>query len=168
MNIWSPINPERKLDDEEADLGFVASGQELIHKTWLILEPFDCEHMEIMQTDTPQIHGFHAHVYFSEVTVSQARQLCEAAVKLFDVRMGRMHERPVGPHPDWSCQLAFKPEVFGRLVPWLAMNRSGLVVFVHPISDNDLLDHVERAMWMGAVRPLDLSMLDAAPGEYDL
>ena len=124
--------------------------------------------MKILQTDTPQIHGFLAHVYFSAVTVNQARQLCEAAVKLFDVRMGRVHERPVGPHPDWSCQLTFKPEVFGRLVPWLAMNRSGLVVFVHPISDNDLLDHVERAMWMGAVRPLDLSMLDAGPGEYDL
>jgi DOPA 4,5-dioxygenase len=48
------------------------------------------------------------------------------------------------------------------------MNRSGLVVFVHPISDNDLLDHRERAMWMGAVRPLDLSMLGETQGEYDL
>jgi DOPA 4,5-dioxygenase len=82
--------------------------------------------------------------------------------------MGRVHERPVGPHPDWSCQLTFKQETFGQLIPWLAMNRSGLVVFVHPISDNDLLDHRERAMWMGAVRPLDLSMLGETQGEYDL
>ncbi|MEI7538733.1 MAG: DOPA 4,5-dioxygenase family protein [Comamonadaceae bacterium] len=124
--------------------------------------------MVTFQTDNPHIRGFHAHVYFSQSNVDQARHLCETAVKLFDVKMGRVHERPVGPHPDWSCQLTFKPETFGQLVPWLAMNRSGLVVFVHPISDNDLLDHVERAMWMGALRPLDLSMLDAGPGEYDL
>ena len=117
---------------------------------------------------SPHIRGFHGHVYFSQETVGQARRFCEAAAKQFDVKMGRVHERPVGPHPDWSCQLTFKPELFGQLVPWLAMNRSGLVVFVHPISDNDLLDHRERAMWMGAVRPLDLSMLGETQGEYDL
>ena len=30
------------------------------------------------------------------------------------------------------------------------MNRGGLVVFVHPISDNQLIDHRDRALWMGA------------------
>ena len=73
--------------------------------------------------------------------------------------MGRVHEMPVGPHVDWSCQLAFAPAVFGQFVPWLGLNRAGLVVFVHPISDNELLDHRDRALWMGAVRPLDLSVL---------
>lgn len=43
--------------------------------------------------------------------------------------MGRVHEKPVGPHPDWSCQLAFKPALFGEVIPWLAMNHKGLVVF---------------------------------------
>ena len=129
-----------------------------------------CDHlpMAYLAASIPEIRGYHAHVYFSGATVDQARLLCEAAVELFGVTMGRVHERPVGPHPDWSCQLTLKPELFGQLIPWLAMNRSGLVVFVHPISDNDLLDHRERAMCMGAVRPLDLSMLDEAPGEYDL
>jgi len=124
--------------------------------------------MATSDTPAPHIRGFHAHVYFSESTLRQARQLCEAAAKRFDVKMGRVHEKPVGPHPDWSCQLTFKPELFGQLVPWLAMHRSGLVVLVHPISDNDLLDHRERAIWMGAVRPLDLTMLNEGQGEYDL
>jgi len=131
----------------------------------------DCAIMSAMANTASanaRIRGFHAHVYFSESTVDQARRLCEAAVNLFDIRMGRVHERPVGPHPDWSCQLTFKQEIFGQLIPWLAMNRSGLVVFVHPISDNELLDHRERAMWMGAVRPLDLSMLGETQGEYDI
>ncbi len=114
---------------------------------------------------TPAIRGFHAHVYFGPDTVEQARSLCSAAAGKFEVAMGRVHEKPVGPHPDWSCQLAFSPEVFGQLIPWLAMNRGGLVVFVHPISDNQLIDHRDRALWMGAVRPLDLSVLPDGPGE---
>lgn len=116
---------------------------------------------------TLTVRGYHAHVYFAQHTIAQARALCEAAAQRFDVVMGRVHERPLGPHPDWSCQLAFKPAVFGEIVPWLALHRGGLVVFVHPISDNEVLDHTERAMWMGAVRPLDLSVLSNGPGTLD-
>ncbi len=119
-------------------------------------------------TSTPTIRGYHAHVYFSQDTLAQARALCLAAAQQFDVLMGRVHERPVGPHPDWSCQLAFRPEVFAQLVPWLAMHRGGLIVFVHPLSDNELLDHRDRALWMGGIRPLDLSMLEEAPGDFEL
>ena len=57
-----------------------------------------------------RIKGYHAHIYFDASTIEQARTLCEDAAKLFPLRMGRVHERPVGPHPDWSCQLAFDAE----------------------------------------------------------
>ena len=121
-----------------------------------------------MDTTTPTIHGFHCHVYFGPDTVAQARALCEAAAQKFPLKMGRVHERPVGPHPDWSCQLALRADLFAQVVPWLMLNREGLVVFVHPLTGNDLVDHRDRAMWMGAVRPLDLSMLDETPVTYDL
>ncbi|BCT30541.1 DOPA 4,5-dioxygenase family protein [Pseudomonas protegens] len=104
-----------------------------------------------------RIKGYHAHVYFDVSTIDQARALCEQAAQLFDLKMGRVHERPVGPHPDWSCQLAFAPEVFAQVVPWLALNRRGLVVFLHPDTGDDLLDHTDHAIWMGAMRPLDLT-----------
>ena len=87
-----------------------------------------------------RIKGYHAHVYFDASTIEQARALCEEAKRLFGVTMGRVHERPVGPHPDWSCQLAFGPELIGIVLPWLALNRHGLVVFLHPDTGNDLLD----------------------------
>ena len=106
-----------------------------------------------------RIKSYHAHVYFDATTIDQARALCEEAAQLFvGVTMGRVHERPVGPHPDWSCQLAFGPELIGQLLPWLALNRHGLVVFLHPNTGNDLLDHSDHAIWMGAVRPLDLTV----------
>ncbi|WP_275628124.1 DOPA 4,5-dioxygenase family protein [Pseudomonas sp. 273] len=104
-----------------------------------------------------EIHGYHAHVYYDADSLEQARELCEEAVRLFGVKMGRMHQRPVGPHPDWSCQLAFGSEAFAAVVPWLALHRGGLVVFIHPDTGDDLRDHRDHAIWMGAVRPLDLS-----------
>ena len=45
------------------------------------------------------INGFHAHVYFDESTFSQAAALCQAAHQHFDIPMGHMHRKPVGPHP---------------------------------------------------------------------
>lgn len=109
-------------------------------------------------TKISEISAYHAHIYFDAETLEQARALCETARDTFGIEMGRVHERPVGPHPDWSCQLAFAPEKFAEVVPWLALNRNGLVVFVHPETGDELKDHTERALWMGAVRPLDTSV----------
>src|SRR3979490_2873388 len=106
------------------------------------------------------IKGYHAHVYFDASTIDQARALCERAASTFALQMGRVHERPVGPHPDWSCQLAFAPELIGAVLPWLAFNRNSLVVFLHPLTGDELADHRDHAIWMGAVRPLDLSIFE--------
>ena len=109
---------------------------------------------------TPEIRGFHAHVYFDQNSMEKAQWLCEAASKLFPVTMGRMHQKPVGPHPMWSCQLAFAPEVFGEVMAWLALNRDGLIVFTHPETGDDLADHRDHAVWMGDVLPLNLKMFE--------
>ncbi|MBE8590893.1 DOPA 4,5-dioxygenase family protein [Pseudomonas sp. MAFF 301449] len=104
-----------------------------------------------------RIKGYHAHIYFDASTLEQARTLCEDAAKLFPLRMGRVHEKPVGPHPDWSCQLAFDAEYIGVVLPWLVIHRNGLVVFLHPDTGDDLKDHTDYAIWMGAMRDLNLS-----------
>ncbi|SNS52588.1 DOPA 4,5-dioxygenase [Noviherbaspirillum humi] len=106
------------------------------------------------------ISEFHAHVYYDAASLQQARALCEEAARRFGIAMGRMHERPVGPHPDWSCQLSFGPGQFGDVMSWLALNRNGLVVFTHPVTDDVLADHRDHAIWMGAVRPLDLRQFE--------
>lgn len=117
-----------------------------------------------------EIRGYHAHVYFDASTVEQARALCEAAAEHFPVRMGRVHEKLVGPHPEWSCQLAFRAEVFAEIIPWLMLHRNGLIVFVHPITGNDLRDHRDFPLWMGAARTLKLDVLSdrEQPVEYEL
>ncbi|RMQ49194.1 hypothetical protein ALQ04_00303 [Pseudomonas cichorii] len=109
----------------------------------------------------PDAQGYHAHVYFDAQSIDQARALCEAAVERFGVQMGRVHERLVGPHPDWSCQLGFTHAQFADVVLWLTRNRNGLVVFLHPLTGDELADHTEHAIWMGAIRPLDTSIFKA-------
>ncbi len=111
-----------------------------------------------MTSSVDNISGYHAHVYFDAATLEQARGLCEQAATKFDIQMGRMHQRPVGPHPCWSCQLAFTPQQFADVVPWLALHRDGLTVFIHPQSGDDLVDHRDYAIWMGKVEPLNLSL----------
>ncbi len=103
-----------------------------------------------------EINCFHAHVYYDADTLNQARELCEACVAKFGVPMGRMHERPVGPHPDWSCQLTVPVGIIGDLIGYLALKRNGLNIFVHPDTGQDLEDHRDRAIWIGSERPLNL------------
>lgn len=105
-----------------------------------------------------QITGYHAHVYFDAASVAQARRLCETAASLFDIKMGRVHEKCVGPHPRWSCQLAASPEQFAQLLPWLSLNRAGLIVLAHPETGNDLEDHRDHGIWLGTGLDLDLSI----------
>ncbi len=115
------------------------------------------------------IFGWHAHIYFDEHSLDQARELCERAAERFpDIKKGRVHQKPVGPHPDWSCQLAFRAALFADVISWLTLNRNGLTVFIHPITGYDLIDHRDRAIWMGQIRPLDLSVLSETSVVYDL
>ena len=51
-------------------------------------------------------------------------------------------------------------ELFAELVPWLMQRRDGLNVLVHPITGDDLRDHRDWSLWLGQVRPLDLSALE--------
>ncbi len=109
--------------------------------------------------DISLIKGYHAHVYFDESTFEQAKALCEEAGKLFQVTVGRMHSQPVGPHPCWSCQLAFDSSKYADLLSWLALNRNGLTILIHTLTGNDLKDHTDYAAWMGEPQILNLDVL---------
>ncbi len=104
------------------------------------------------------LDDFHAHVYFDEGTIDQARVLCEKVRDRYDIPMGRVHEKNVGPHPRWSCQLSVPPEKFGDVLTWLSLNREGLTLFVHANTGDDLKDHTKHAIWMGEMLDLDLSI----------
>ena len=107
------------------------------------------------------IASWHAHVYFDASTRDAAWSLRETIVVELAglIEMGRFHERPVGPHPMWSYQLAFAPDGFSAVVAWLALNHGSLDVFMHPNTGDDLSDHRDRALWLGRSHVLNLAAL---------
>ena len=102
--------------------------------------------------------AYHAHVYFDQETKAMANSLCQSAGELFKLRVGRFHEKLVGPHPCWSCQITFGTRDFDRFIPWLDENRQGMTVLVHALTGDDLKDHTEFAYWLGNPVKLDLSL----------
>jgi DOPA 4,5-dioxygenase len=99
---------------------------------------------------------YHAHIYFDQDTFEQAKNLISKVSEVGDMKIGKMHEKPVGPHPTWSCQLSFTQEMFSSLTNWLMRHRNGLTVLVHPLTGDDKLDHIDYALWMGEVLELKI------------
>jgi DOPA 4,5-dioxygenase len=111
--------------------------------------------------DIDKIKYYHAHLYFNEGTIKAAKSLGEAAQKMFGVRVGTYHERPVGPHPVWSCQLTVPESLFAKVIPWLTLNRGPIDCFVHPVTGDDLDDHTKYAMWLGSSYDLNLKIFES-------
>jgi len=105
-----------------------------------------------MTTPTPlsAIAGFHAHIYFEGTAQREAAMaLREQVAERFAVTLGRVHDRPVGPHARCMYQVVFDASIFGNFVAWLMLNRQGLAVLVHPNTRNERRDHQVHALWMG-------------------
>ena len=96
------------------------------------------------------ITSFHAHVYYDPVsTRGTAEVLREQVAERFSVRLGRWYDQAIGPHGQSMFQIAFRKALFPSLVPFLMLNRNGLSILVHPNSDDQRLDHLQRGLWLG-------------------
>lgn len=99
---------------------------------------------------------YHAHVYFDANTFQFASNLCQHIDERFSLKVGRLHQKPVGPHTMWSCQILFANSDFDRFVPWLDKNRGELSVLIHADTGDNLADHTTYAYWLGGEVELDL------------
>jgi DOPA 4,5-dioxygenase len=102
-----------------------------------------------------EIASYHAHVYFKAGDEYAAAKALRGEIgERFSVRLGTVRNKPVGPHPQPMFQIAFAPELFHSLVPWLMLNHRGLSVLIHPSTTTPRLDHLEHALWLGTRLPL--------------
>jgi DOPA 4,5-dioxygenase len=103
------------------------------------------------------IEGWHAHIYYDpDKTKDDAARLRERVVEAFpDTTMGRWHDEAVGPHLVSMYQVAFRKDQFDDFVQWLAVNREGLDILVHPLTENAWNDHIVFGFWMGDKLPLN-------------
>lgn len=105
------------------------------------------------------IKDYHAHIYYEPETRAAAARVRAGLAANFIVQLGRWHDEPVGPHPKAMYQAVFSPAEFGKIVPWLMLSREGLTILVHPSTGDSLGDHLDRALWLGAVLKLRTSGL---------
>ena len=112
-----------------------------------------------MKENTIKITGFHAHVYFNPETRDKAARVREGLSNHFDVSLGRWHDKPIGPHPKAMYQVAFLPNQFAEVVPWLMLNREGLDILIHPETGDDVADHVDNSLWLGEKLELNIESL---------
>jgi len=54
--------------------------------------------MTNVSTGSPEIHGYHAHVYYDAASFPVAEKLRETLAAKFPVELGRFSGDPVGPH----------------------------------------------------------------------
>ena len=105
---------------------------------------------------SPDVHGYHAHVYYNADTLPIAEKLRDTLAATFAVELGRFSGEAVGPHPVPQFQVIFKKAEFQTVVPWLMLNREGLDILIHPLTDDMVDDHTGYALWLGT--PIELRL----------
>lgn len=110
-----------------------------------------------------EVKGYHAHVYYDAATKPTAERLRDALLGKFKVEAGAFSDAPIGPHPISQFNVIFETPEFPQVVPWLMLNRDGLDVLVHPLTDSSYNDHTAFAMWLGAPVALYTERLRHAP-----
>jgi aromatic ring-cleaving dioxygenase len=118
------------------------------------------------QSTNPAVYGYHAHVYYSAETKPVAERLAQRLNENFDVEIGAFSGERVGPHPIPQFQMIFTNEQFADVVPWLMLNREGLDVLIHPLTESSYDDHSKNAMWLGTPVPMKLDILRPKYSEH--
>jgi aromatic ring-cleaving dioxygenase len=107
-----------------------------------------------------EIASYHAHVYYDPASQrTEAKRVRQGAAERFRVALGTVWDRPVGPHSQAMFQIAFEPDLFATLVPWLMLNNQGLSILIHPNTTNPKRDHLIDAVWIGTPLALEGEVL---------
>jgi DOPA 4,5-dioxygenase len=127
-----------------------------------------------------EIKEFHFHVYWfinDQQTKRQAEDLRNEIIRLnrskyfVAIPLDTVNYEPRGPHPIGSYEVWVPQEYFAKVYSWFLLHRpSNISVLLHPLTRHELLDHTERAVFLGSSIPLKLdalsSQLDKVPAQY--
>ncbi len=105
-----------------------------------------------------KVLDYHAHLYYEFSDIEEAKEVLEKVKSQFDFSVGRVWDRPVGPHPIGSCQITVPVDALNEFIPWMMKERGRFDVFFHANTGDDLLDHTQCVVWMGKEHTLKIDM----------
>ena len=107
--------------------------------------------------------NYHAHLYFSDKTFGRAPELRSELTKRFgeQVRLFRLHDKAIGPHPVPSFGVAFTSPIVDDIRTWLKGLAPEISSLLHPITADDLEAHSQYAEWYGTPQDLRMKSLSA-------
>ena len=114
------------------------------------------------------IQGYHFHTYFFQDNKDHARKaqglrdLIHREITsgiLGNCSMNHLNMNPIGPHPIGSWETCCNVSSVGPGVSFFMQKRGEFSVLLHPLTTSEVIDHSERAFWLGQKMPLDLQVL---------
>ncbi|CAG8643555.1 16309_t:CDS:2 [Funneliformis mosseae] len=132
----------------------------------------------LLKEEAEEIKEYHFHVYFFQYNEKHRASALALREKISElVEKGFFHPvpyktvnyAPLGPHLVGSYEVWCPKEHFSRVYSWFLLHRGIHSVLIHPLTKKEVLDHTDRAVWMGDSFPLDLSILhdlDQVPLQY--
>lgn len=104
---------------------------------------------------------FHSHVYFEAATRASAVALQQALIHDLPgtVRVSRLVDRPIGPHPLPMFEIDFGLADYPAVRAYLEANRGPHTALIHQLTSDDIWDHTEGAEWVGPPVALNLQFL---------
>ena len=105
--------------------------------------------------------NYHAHIYWTDqisraIAVGMRERLDELGCTL-----GRVHDRPIGPHPLPMYQAEYHDLIKPDVEAFLADHAEGLSILLHDDTGHHEKDHTDGARWIGEPITLDIGFLRA-------
>ena len=150
---------------------------------------------DIYNNNLTYIKEYHFHIYFNhldEIEICNAKKLRDTILlniknrvfivilnsitndilpKSIDLsKLPKFNTSPIGPHPTGSYEVWVPIEYYTIFLSFILLNRNNLSVLIHPLTREELLDHTDRAVWLGKKYDLKLErleeILDKLPIQY--
>jgi DOPA 4,5-dioxygenase len=107
------------------------------------------------------VKEFHAHVYYGAGSRDAAAALRETLMQMAGGRLTiyTLSDGPRGPHVTPMFGVDIPKTDLPEVLAFLMLNHGGLQVLIHPVTDNEVMDHSHHALWLGERQPINLAVL---------
>ena len=108
------------------------------------------------------VRAYHAHIYFNNDETARAESVrTKLQTELpGEVKVHRLVDRAIGPHPRPMFEVDFSPKNLGRMRDWFEKNNNGLSVMIHPLTGDHVKDHRDLSLWVGEKLNLNLDFFN--------